>query len=112
MRVPSIGRVAVAASPNAVGGPRATLQLHQVTLGLRRTLGSRGEEALAHNGVRTVAVVRGGGRRRGDVGENTDAQPAPVRGKQQAAGWAFLYDLLYDLERKGTVVHATIDGDG
>ena len=74
MRVPSIGRVAVAASPNAVGGPRATLQLHQVTLGLRRTLGSRGEEALAHNGVRTVAVVRGGGRRRGDVGENTDAQ--------------------------------------
>ena len=60
MRVPSVGRVAVAASPNAVGGPRATLQLHQVTLGLRRTLGSRGEEALAHNGVRTVAVAAAG----------------------------------------------------
>ena len=59
--MPSIGRVAVAASPNAVGGPRATLQLHQVTLGLRRTLGSRGEEALAHNGVRTVAVVAAAG---------------------------------------------------
>ena len=58
MRVPSIGRVAVAASPNAVGGPRATLQLHQVTLGLRRTLGSRGEEALTHNGVRTRALGR------------------------------------------------------
>ena len=59
MRVPSVGRVAVAASPNAVGGPRATLQLHQVTLGLRRTLGSRGEEALAHNGVCTVRLAAG-----------------------------------------------------
>lgn len=54
--MPSVGRVAVAASPNAVSGPRATLQLGQVTLGLRRTLGSRGEEALAHNGVLTRAL--------------------------------------------------------
>jgi hypothetical protein len=38
----------VVASPDAVGGPRATLQLGQITLGLRGTLGGRGEEAFAH----------------------------------------------------------------
>lgn len=56
VRVPSGGRVAVAASPDAVGGPRATLQLGQLTLGLRGTLGGRGEEAVAHCIDRYVAL--------------------------------------------------------
>ena len=54
MWVPCGSRVAVAASPDAVGGPRATLQLGQLTVGLRGTLGTRGEEAVAHDSARRV----------------------------------------------------------